>query len=166
MLGRVSSSRRRSLALPLFALALAAAGCSSSDGGPAVAVPHPSGDDPAHCRALAKRLPDTVAGAHRRTTDPVSPYTAAWGDPAVQLRCGVAKPEALQPGSEHYNPDADSADVNGVEWLFEKQDDGYLFTTVLRKTYVAVRVPGHYSPEVDALVDLASAVRSTVPAGV
>ncbi|OKI06723.1 hypothetical protein A6A06_36755 [Streptomyces sp. CB02923] len=163
MLGRVISSSRRLLTPALLTVAFAAVGCSSSV---PVAAPSPTGESARQCRALQKELPRTVDGLERATADPVSDFTAVWGDPAVRLRCGVRKPVVLTPGSEHYNPGADAAEVNGVEWLFEKQDDGYRFTTVLRKTYVEVSVPGKYTPEVDVLTDLADAVRKTVPAGV
>ncbi|KAA6213759.1 DUF3515 domain-containing protein [Streptomyces albofaciens JCM 4342] len=163
MLGRVISSSRRPLVPALLTVAFAAVGCSSSV---PVAAPSPEGASARQCRALQKELPRTVDGLERGTADPASDFTAVWGDPAVRLRCGVAKPAVLTPGSEHYNPGADAAEVNGVEWLFEKQDDGYRFTTVLRKTYVEVSVPKKYAPEVDVLTDLADAVKKTVPAGV
>ncbi|MEN2422166.1 DUF3515 domain-containing protein [Streptomyces rimosus] len=164
MLGRVISSSRRLLVPALLTVAFAAVGCSSSV---PVAAPSPEGASARQCRALHEELPRTVDGLERGTADPVSDFTAVWGDPAVRLRCGVDKPAVLTPGSEHYNPGADAAEVNGVEWLFEKQgDEGYRFTTVLRKTYVEVSVPGKYAPEVDVLTDLAAAVKKTVPAGV
>ncbi|WEB40224.1 DUF3515 domain-containing protein [Streptomyces yunnanensis] len=164
MLGRVIRARHRYLAaLPLLATVSAVAGCSSA---PEVAAPSPTDEAAQHCRALHRDLPRTVDGLERGTAEPVSDFTAIWGDPAVVLRCGVPKPEVLRHGSEHYNPNPDSAEVDGVEWLFEKQDDGYRFTTVLRKVYVEVTVPGKYAPEVNVLPDLASAVGQAIPAGI
>ncbi|MFJ9850109.1 DUF3515 domain-containing protein [Streptomyces sp. NPDC101150] len=162
MLGRVKSVRRRYLALPVLTVLFAAVSCSSSD----VDAPSPRGEAVRHCRALHKALPKTVDGQKRGDAQPDSDFTAVWGDPAVQLRCGVPKPEVLTYGSEHYNPGADAAVVDGVQWLFEKRDDGYRFTTVLRKAYVEVTVPGAYAPEVDVLTDLAGAVKKSVPEGV
>ncbi|WP_243980575.1 DUF3515 domain-containing protein [Streptomyces sp. NEAU-YJ-81] len=138
------------------------AGCSfigDSDDSVALAVPSPSAQAAAVCRALHKELPTTVNGLKRGTAEPASDYTAVWGDPAVQLRCGVPRPAAM--GSK-----TESAEVNGVEWLPEKQKDGYRFTTVLRRAYVEVTVPGKYAPEINALLDLAKAVKKTVPKGV
>lgn len=166
MLGRVNLPPRRSLALPLLAVLITAVGCSSSDDSASVAVPSPKGETARLCRALHAELPGTVDGLKRRTADPASDFTAVWGSPAVQLRCGVPKPDVLTRGSEHYNPMQDAAEINGVEWVFEEQDDGYRFTTVLRRAYVEVTVPGKYAPEVDVLTDLASAVKKTVPVGV
>ncbi|MFF4601267.1 DUF3515 domain-containing protein [Streptomyces sp. NPDC001339] len=163
MLGRVTSARRRYLTPPLLTVAFAAAGCAASGD---VAAPAPTGETARYCRALHQELPRTVDGLTRGTPEPVSDFTAMWGDPAVKLRCGVPKPDVLRHGSEHYNPNPDAAEVNGVGWLFEKRDDGYRFTTVLRKAHVEVTVPGEYAPEVDVLTDLADAVRKTVPKGV
>ena len=118
------------------------------------------------CRALHKDLPRTVDGLRRRTAGPASDFTAVWGDPAVRLRCGVARPKVLDPGDEHYSPRSEAAEVNGVDWLPRKQGDGYRFTTVLRRAFVEVTVPGKYAPEVDALIDLAGPVKKTIPMGV
>jgi hypothetical protein len=115
------------------------------------------------CRKLQDQLPGTVNGLDRSASEPDSDFAADWGDPAVQLRCGVPRPELLTPGSEHYNPTADAVEVNGVDWLLEKQEDGYRFTTTGRKAFVELTVPGTYAPEVDALTDLAGAVERTVP---
>ncbi|MGV9854170.1 DUF3515 domain-containing protein [Streptomyces endocoffeicus] len=163
------NSAHRSLARRLVPLSAAVAlalvpvaGCSStgdSDDTEALAVPTPAPQAAAICRALHKELPDAVNGLKRGTAEPASDYTAVWGDPAVQLRCGVPRPEAM--GSK-----TDSAEVDGVEWLPEKRDDGYRFTTVLRRAYVEVTVPKKYSPEINPLVDLARAVEKTVPKGV
>ncbi|MFL4491982.1 DUF3515 domain-containing protein [Streptomyces sp. VTCC 41912] len=164
MLGRVIRARRRYVAaFPLLTAVCAVAGCSSAA---QVAAPSPTGEAAQHCRALHQDLPRTVDGLTRGSAEPVSDFTAIWGDPAVELRCGVSKPEVLRHGSEHYNPNPDSAEVDGVQWLFEKQDDGYRFTTVLRKVYVEVTVPGKYAPEVNVLPDLAGAVQKAIPAGV
>ncbi|GAA2694074.1 hypothetical protein GCM10010400_69590 [Streptomyces aculeolatus] len=156
---------RSALRLPAALLLLAAPlACSGGGGGaPQVAVPTPQGKAVDHCRELADRLPGTVDGQERRETDPVSELTAGWGDPAVELRCGVPRPEVLTPGSEHYNPAADSVSVNGVDWLYEDLDDGARFTTTLREAFVEVTVPGAYAPEVNPLTDLAEAVDKAVP---
>ncbi|ASQ97177.1 DUF3515 domain-containing protein [Streptomyces sp. 11-1-2] len=155
----------RSLTRRLVPLALALVpitGCSfigDSDDSVALAVPSPSAQAAAVCRALHKELPSTVDGLKRGTAEPASDYTAVWGDPAVQLRCGVPRPTAMSSTTE-------SAEVNGVAWLPEKQKDGYRFTTVLRRAYVEVTVPRKYAPEINALLDFAKAVKKTVPKGV
>ncbi|MDT0547311.1 MULTISPECIES: DUF3515 domain-containing protein [unclassified Streptomyces] len=165
------SPRRRAVTTPaaVALLVLSAAGCSlvgDTDGSLSLSVPKPTAEAARLCRALHKELPKTLEGLKRRTPEPASDLTAAWGDPAIKLRCGVAKPLKLTPGTEHYDPYVNSAEVNGVKWLPEQLDDGYRFTTVLRRAYVEVTVPGKYAPEVNPLVDLASAVEKSVPEGV
>ncbi|MEU9369729.1 DUF3515 domain-containing protein [Streptomyces avermitilis] len=110
------------------------------------------------CRALAHDLPDTVAGLKRRTTDPSSPLTAAWGDPAIVLRCGVPRP------AEMNSAGAVGADLKGVGWMLGSRvvDGRHLCTTTLREIYVEVSVPTRYG-DVFALEDLAAAVRKNVP---
>jgi hypothetical protein len=137
--------------------ALVVTGCARAAAGPVdVAPPEPAPAAAAICRQLADRLPATVDGADRREVSPDSPYVAAWGNPAIVLRCGVARPAALQPTAELVT-------VNGVDWLPEQQDDGYRFTTTGRGAYVEAWVPDEYAPEVNPLTDLAAAVVAAVP---
>ena len=153
---------RRRAPVAVAVVALVTAGCAATDGG-GPAVPSPSGRAAGTCRSLHDRLPKRVDGEQRNTLDPASKYTAAWGDPAIELRCGVPRPEKLKPGSEHYNPTADAAEVNGVSWLIEQRDGGYRFTTTGRVANVELTVPDAYAPEIGALTDLAKAVRRSVP---
>lgn len=155
-------SYRRLRAPAVAALLLTASGCAfAGDGGPA--VPSPKGKAADACRALHGQLPENLDGQPREKTDPASEYTAAWGDPAIELRCGVPRPEKLSPGSEHYNPTAEAAEVNGVSWLLEEQEDGYRFTTTEHAAHVEVTVPDTYAPEIGVLTELAAAVKKTVP---
>ncbi|GAA2457693.1 hypothetical protein GCM10010405_47270 [Streptomyces macrosporus] len=140
-----------------------AAGCTSGDDGPRPHVPSPTGSAAAACRALYDALPERVDGQPRVELESETRYAAVWGDPAIELGCGVPRPEVLTPGSEHYNPTPDLAEVNGVSWLLEERKDGYRFTTVERTVFVRVTVPDTYTPEINALVDLADAVRETIP---
>lgn len=157
-----SSYRRAPFTVAVTAAVLTAAGCGETgQGGPA--APTPSGKAAELCRSLHERLPERVGGQQRITLDPASKYTAAWGDPAIELRCGVPRPEKLTPGSEHYNPTAEAAEVNGVSWLLEEREDGYRFTTTDRAAHVELTVPDSYAPEIGALTDLAESVRASVP---
>lgn len=157
----MSSFLRRASCAVTVAAVLSAAGCTDAESGPA--VPSPSGKAAEACRALSDRLPKRVDGQQRISLEPASKYTAAWGDPAIELRCGVPRPEKLSPGSEHYNPTAEAAEVDGVSWLLEELDDGYRFTTTDRAANVELTVPDDYAPEIDALPDLAEPVRASVP---
>jgi hypothetical protein len=95
-------------------------------------------------------LPAIVLDSKRRTVEP-GRFTAAWGDPAITLRCGVDKPPKLTAASPCY-------EVNGVGWFAEEASGGYLFTTIGRATFIEVGVPSRYAPEANALVDLAATV--------
>ena len=158
---RVSFTVRR--LLPLVPAGLLLAACSSASGTPRVAVPSPTGAAAAACRDLAEALPDRVEGRARAELDVAGPYVAAWGDPAIVLRCGVPRPERLTPGSESYDPAADTVTVNEVSWLLEEQPDGIRFTTTERAVFVEVTVPGDYAPEVNPLLDLAAPVAAHIP---
>ncbi|MEU8538721.1 DUF3515 domain-containing protein [Streptomyces sp. NPDC048717] len=137
-------------------LLLAVAGCSASE--PSVPVPGPPAAEAAVCRALAKELPATVAGLGRTGTDPKSELTAAWGDGAIVLRCGVARPEKMD------DPQARAVDADGVNWMYElREGDGPRFTTTYRTAYVEVTLDKRYANDVGPLTDLAAPVRKAVP---
>ena len=65
-------------------------------------------------------------------------------------------PDALTPTSQLIT-------VDGVDWLPEQLEHGYLFTTVGRTPAVEVAVPDAYQPESDVLVDLSTAVAGLPP---
>jgi hypothetical protein len=143
------------------------AGC----GGPGsveVSSPTPSTGVRAMCEDLVEGLPDTVADdLDRRDVTPSDALAAAWGDPAVVLRCGVGKPAALRRTSA-------CSEINGVGWLATQDgrevsgnapvDGSLTFTTIGRATYVEVTVPpmDDHQP-VDPLPALAAPIKSTIP---
>ncbi|MQS09694.1 DUF3515 domain-containing protein, partial [Streptomyces alkaliphilus] len=139
-------------------------GCAGG-GAVEVAAPEPSAEAAEVCRSLADVLPPEVEGRERRDVEPASPHTAAWGDPAIVLRCGVPDPAVLDPLDPAYDPFADALAVNDVSWLIEPGagGDGYRFTTTERTVRVEVSVPSAYAPETGVLVDLAEAVAGAVP---
>ncbi|WP_254052251.1 DUF3515 domain-containing protein [Aeromicrobium sp. A1-2] len=102
-----------------------------------------------NCKALVADHPLTVAGQKNRLVRDGN--AAAWGDPAIILRCGVEKPRELGPAAR-----CDM--INDVGWFTESTADGYLFTTIGREYFVSVEVPHDYDPEADALADLADFV--------
>lgn len=135
------------VALALGALALT--GCT-------VAVPE-APLDPAQtavCRALVDALPKQVLDQGRRRVEPGT-VSAAWGRPAIVLRCGVPQPATLTAASE-------CLEVNGVGWYAEEAQGGYLFTTIGRPVFVELAVPTAYAPEAAALTDVAAAVTAHV----
>jgi uncharacterized protein DUF3515 len=142
-------------------VALGLGGC----GGPVgVDPPQPGATDAAQCRALIARLPTEVESQRRRDVTPSGALAAAWGDPPIVLRCGVATPAALTPTSF-------CLEVSGVGWLPTvdgKEDDmthppdgTAVFTTIGRSPNVELSVPSAYSPQPEVLPAFANAIRSS-----
>jgi hypothetical protein len=165
----VNFFRHRPLALPALALLMIVTGCSSADDSAAVTVPVPDGKATKLCRNLDKSLPAKVDGLSRDDPEPRSALTAGWGSsPAIILRCGVVRPPKMTDPrvATGADPDAVGGEVNGVGWLMEKRDDGSSrFTTSSRLAYVEVTVPSGRDTS-GALVDLAAAIKKTVPVGI
>ena len=113
----------------------------------------------ARCADVVAALPTTVAGGPARETSG-GPGTAAWGDPAVLLRCGVEPPGATtQPCVGVPGP------LGEVDWIVLANDDsGSIVRTFGREPAVEVEVPATYGPApVSVLPELSEAV-SLVPA--
>jgi hypothetical protein len=137
------------------ACCLASAGCHHVG---AVRVDPPRGHaSSTGCSALLQALPTTLMGQVSRPVSPDDSMAAAWGDPAIVLRCGVPPPPSLKPTSR-------CDVVDGVGW-FSRQDEvhDWIFTTIGRTTNVELRVPSDYTPAADALVDVAGAVKDELP---
>jgi hypothetical protein len=96
------------------------------------------------CRAFVDDLPEEMAGEQRRLVSPAAAPGAAWGDPAIVLRCGVPAPDL---------PDtAECLEANGVGWYVVSSDesDPEADATVTAAGYrpvVTVDVPGDRQPE-------------------
>ena len=137
------------------AVGLAALDGCSSPAAVRVAVP----DGPAAgCVRLHDALPASVGGRDARDVTPASRRTAAWGSPAVTLRCGVTRPPGLR-------STAQLVVVDGVGWYLRSDDPPWVFTAVSRVTYVEVRVPAAV-PRDEAtapLADLAGALKQALP---
>ncbi len=94
--------------------------------------------------------------------------TVAWGDPPVVLRCGVARPTQLVPGSDAQLVDVRPEAATGaptaaaVEWLPVKNGDATVFTTVDRAVYVELSWPAaqSYNP----LPEVSRSVAAVLPA--
>ncbi|MES9606647.1 MULTISPECIES: DUF3515 domain-containing protein [Actinomadura] len=147
-----SAAAHRSLAV-LGCLALFAAACG--DGTVQVPVPNPDAATRRLCQGL--RLPEKVHGQKRRDTSPDSPLTAAWGSPAIALRCGVPLPATLRQTSELVT-------INGIDWFGQPSERPVTFTAVGRQAYVEVTVPPKYNPAGDVLIELGPAIKATIPA--
>ena len=130
---------------------LLVAGCSP--GPTPVPVPSPGPEVAAACADLIKALPDKVLDAERRETSPKSPLTTAYGDPPIEVTCGVAAPAGMAEAQSQ------CFEVNGVGWFAKEVQNGFIFTTIGRTLYFEVAVPSKYSPEANALTDVSDAVQ-------
>ena len=139
-------------------LALLVAGCSS---GPLdVSSPRVRGADAQACKALVAALPHSVDDQKRRQVDAGSGYSAAWGDPAIELRCGVPKPKGL-------TRFATCQVTDKVGWYIPNGQitgarTNIVMTTVGREQYVEVRIPDQYFPPAPTMVDVATAIKKTI----
>jgi hypothetical protein len=92
----------------------------------------------AACTSLLAALPDPLGGLPRRQLvqgdDPLLAGVAAWGEPAVILRCGVPTPQELTCSSPVQV-------VDGVAWLPIPGSGGITYLAVDRPVRVALTVP-------------------------
>ncbi|MEV5002493.1 DUF3515 domain-containing protein [Nocardioides sp. LML1-1-1.1] len=132
---------RSAAAVLLLPLPLLLAAC----GGPVeVDVPDLSGADRAACEAFADDLPDTLAEQQRVEVEPSDAPAAAYGDPAIVVRCGVPKPDG-------FSLAASCETANGVGFFIpdeqtRDQDADLTITAAGYRPRVEVVVPARYRP--------------------
>lgn len=137
-----------SLAASGVALATLLVGCA----GDVPMEPAADSNNPA-CADVIVRLPQTVSGLDRRTTN--AQATGAWGDPAgVELVCGEATS----------GPTTDTCvTVNDVDWIVDESNAPiYRFEAYGRSPGLAVYVNSEEASGTDTVVDL-SAVAKILP---
>lgn len=135
---------RKRFIVPITVALLGLSGCT-----PAVNLVPAEGANNPTCADVIVRLPDTVAGLPRRSTNAQS--TGAWGNPAgVILRCGVETP----------GPSAlPCITVDGIDWLRDDSNDpSFLFVTFGRTPAVEVIIDATAASGEPTLSDLSSAV--------
>ncbi|MEO6713515.1 MAG: DUF3515 family protein [Mycobacteriales bacterium] len=116
--------------------------CSRGESAVKVAVPEPGNAVRRACEQLATQLPDSLGGElSRRRTDPASPLIAAWGSPAVVLRCGVPIDPAYTTGDQVIEVGASGATVR---WYAAERDHRAVWSTPLATVHVELSVPGKY----------------------
>jgi uncharacterized protein DUF3515 len=86
------------------------------------------------CQELISALPTDLGDLPARPVDSPSPYVAAWGEPAVTLRCGVPRPPS-------FIATADVQQINGVSWFPERRGSTTAWVVVDRPVYVEVLAP-------------------------
>ncbi|WUJ71269.1 DUF3515 domain-containing protein [Kribbella soli] len=128
------------------------AGCSP--GPTPVPVPSPAPQVAAACTQLIQAMPAKVLDQKKRETSPESPLTTAYGDPPIEVTCGVAPPAGMAEAQSQ------CFQVNGVGWFAKQVQNGYIFTTIGRELYLEMAVPSKYSPEANALTDVSDAIHN------
>jgi hypothetical protein len=132
------------------------AGCTR-----AVQIAEPTPDPRAAdaCGQFTAALPGELPTVgERREVTPTSSLTAAYGDPAVGVRCGVPDPAAL-------GPTATLVTVEGIDWFAEELTAGWRMTTVDLVANVEITVGSEQGPAPSVAADLAPTIAATVPAG-
>ncbi|MFC6163037.1 DUF3515 domain-containing protein [Kribbella sp. NPDC058693] len=142
--------------MPKFLLAalgvIVLAGCSP--GPTPVPVPSPAPAVAAACTQLIQAMPAKVLDQKKRKTSPESPLTTAYGNPSIEVTCGVAPPAGMAEAQSQ------CFQVNGVGWFAKQVQNGYIFTTIGRELYLEMAVPSKYSPEANALTDVSDAIHN------
>ena len=133
-------------------VALSSAACGGVD----VPDTSVSGSEREACESLVDTLPDQVSDQPSQETSG-NPLGAAWGDPAIVLRCGVGTPKG-------YDKFAGCQTVDGLDWFvptatIEDQDADVVMTTIGRKPAVEVMVPATYRPPAAVMVDVSRAIK-------
>lgn len=122
---------RRSLAA--LAAVASLAGCASG-----LEVTSPAQAGSPECAALAAAWPERVADHARVQVRDDPTGVAAWGDPAIIARCGVAPPAPTT---------KECISVDDVDWVVDPLSDGTRFTSYGRSPAVEILVPRAYAPE-------------------
>jgi len=107
------------------------------------------------CRALLASVPDELdKGVRRRPVTGDATRTAAWGDPAVTLRCGVAR------ATTGIGP----ITIDGLSFLTRTADGVTTWTTSDRAVNVAIDVPRSYAEQAYDVQPLIPAILMALPA--
>jgi hypothetical protein len=135
--------------------------CSRDDptGSVRVDVPAASASVQRSCTRLSERLPDSLGdGLPRRATSPQSPLVAAWGDPAVVLRCGVPVDERYSPGDQLIHANSEI-----VGWWQRTEGKTVIWQTPANTVHVELRVPTSYGSHGGMLARLSPLVEAMGP---
>jgi hypothetical protein len=102
------------------------------------------------CRQLLASLPAELDdGVRRRPVTEDAERTAAWGDPAITLRCGVMLPDqTLEP-----------IEIDGLKLVTTKAAGVVTWTTFDRAVNVAIAVPTAYEEQVYDVQPLVPALK-------
>jgi len=140
-------------------VALATAACSSGSTatpratGP-VDVPAPTAtatDIAATCTALLASLPDQLdPGVDRRPVTGDSARTAAWGDPAITLQCGV------EPADQNQTPLV----LDDLAFVTQRRPGRVLWSTRDLAVTIRLDIPRSYESQADVVLPLVPALKT------
>lgn len=120
-----------------------------------ITAPTPDNQAREICAHFLGRVPMKVADKSKRDVNGDSALTAAWGNPAITLRCGVSEPANMTPASQLVS-------VNEIDWFPQELSAGWRFTSTNTSVRVEVSVPKEFQPEANALVDLTTSLRPLI----
>ncbi|MEP6561269.1 MAG: DUF3515 domain-containing protein [Nakamurella sp.] len=156
------------IALPVFAIVAVIVLASVVNSRPVSDVTDPlpvssvdaPGASTASCTSLMAALPDPLGQLPRRQLlqgdDPQLTGVAAWGEPAVVLRCGVPTPAEL-------TCSAPVQVANGVTWLLLSGGGATTYLAVDRAVRVALTVPDSVT-STGPWQDASNVIAATLPA--
>jgi hypothetical protein len=98
-----------------------------------VGIDAPAGATAA-CRSVMAALPQSLGDLARRPTLGDASASAAWGDPAVVLRCGLSDPQGL-------DCSAALTVVDGVSWWQQSAVGSTTYLAVDRSVRIALTMP-------------------------
>ena len=144
-------------------LVLALAGCTTPAAvtapaatGPVTVAALPPGSPAvvAACARLIAALPASLGpDIARRPVTVDAGRTAAWGDPAVVLRCGVAQPDQTVP----------PLTIDQVAWVVTSTGPSQLWTTRSSGVPVSVEINKAYAGQGELIVRLAAPLLASLP---
>lgn len=123
------------------------------------AVPSPGGDGK-YCAALYSALPSTLGGQPRRTLVGDPQDAAAWGDPAIVLRCGLPTPAELTCSSQ-LTAVSGANGLAGVLWLQLSEGGQTTYLAADRPVRIALTLPDGAGSA--AIQDLSAVIAGTMP---
>jgi hypothetical protein len=150
------SLARGAVACTTILAASASAGC----GGVEIADPGLPTEQENACRALLEELPAELGGLERVEVEPEDALGAAWGDPAIELRCVAEMPEG-------HSRISDCTEINGVGWYTPDSqlthfDADLTMSTIGFEPVVELRIPVDYRPPLDQLAQIAAPIKETL----
>jgi hypothetical protein len=102
------------------------------------------------CRTLIAALPDQLdTGVRRRPVTGGGARTAAWGDPAVTLQCGVPLPDQT----------VTPVVIDGFPLVTDERGTSVRYTTADRAVNVTVTVPKSYDSQAYLVLPLLPALK-------